>query len=391
MYLTAITGALGIPRSLFSINDTCRYVASAVVNLFFSTLVYRFGVRKMTVFGFLTLMASMTVYACAQTLPMFYLGGLLLGVGLTFTTTTMASSIVRRWFTKDIGRYTGIVFAANGVGAALAAQIAAPLINAEGDPFGYRSSYLVVGGILAVSTLVVGVLLRERPATAAPVEPVAVKKRAVIWHGIEFQTVKKRPWFYMTALMVFLTGYSLQGITGVYAAHMEDVGLDMGFIATVVSAFSLMLTGSKIFVGTLFDRRGLRWVLTICQLAAAVAFLVLAFLNKTSTGMVMAGVFALLYALALPLETLVVPLLVGDLFGTVSYDKILGIMLCMNYAGYALGAPTVNLCYDAFGSYRPALLMVSALMLVAWVISDLVIRAAKKEKGELSATISKGE
>ena len=38
LYLSAITGALGIPRSLFSINDSCRFITTAIINLFFGSL-----------------------------------------------------------------------------------------------------------------------------------------------------------------------------------------------------------------------------------------------------------------------------------------------------------------------------------------------------------------
>ena len=44
LYLAAITEALGIKRSLFSINDSCRYIATAVVNLFFGALCATIGV-----------------------------------------------------------------------------------------------------------------------------------------------------------------------------------------------------------------------------------------------------------------------------------------------------------------------------------------------------------
>ena len=46
LYLAAITKALGIKRSLFSINDSCRYVTSAVINMFFGSLVTRFGQER---------------------------------------------------------------------------------------------------------------------------------------------------------------------------------------------------------------------------------------------------------------------------------------------------------------------------------------------------------
>ena len=95
---------------------------------------------------------------------------------------------------------------------------------------------------------------------------------------------------------------------------------------------------------------------------------------------VLALLFALTYALALPLETLAVPLIVNDLFGAASYDKILGIFIALNYAGYALGSPVMNACYDLFGSYKPALLVFCLLMIPIIVLFQIAITGARKEK-----------
>ena len=65
LYLAAITEALGIKRSLFSINDSCRYIATAVVNLFFGALCARFGRKRLIAAGFACLIASMLLYAYA--------------------------------------------------------------------------------------------------------------------------------------------------------------------------------------------------------------------------------------------------------------------------------------------------------------------------------------
>ena len=337
MYLTAITGALGIKRSLFSVNDSCRYVASALVNLFFGTLVAKVGLRKMTAIGFISTAASMLTYALAENVWTFYLGGTLLGIGLAFTTTSMTSSIVRRWFKKDIGKYTGIVFAANGVGAALASQIASPLINQPGNPFGYRDSYLVVVAIVVVTGMIVVSLLREQPKKDPGVASANKgSTRKVTWYGIDFATVKKKHYFYLAAVAVLVTGICLQGIGTVYVAHLGDIGMRPEFTATLVSIFSLALTGSKLTVGWMYDRFGLPVVMIVCPIASVVAFVLLATLSATTAGMVMAVVFALLYALSLPLETMVIPLIVNDLFGSVSYDKLLGIFTALNYTGYVI-------------------------------------------------------
>lgn len=65
VYLSAITEALGIKRSLFSINDSCRYIATAVMNLFFGALIMRFGAKKLVGAGFFCLIVSTLIYANA--------------------------------------------------------------------------------------------------------------------------------------------------------------------------------------------------------------------------------------------------------------------------------------------------------------------------------------
>ena len=382
LYLTAITEALDIERSLFSINDSCRFIATAVINLFFGSLIMRFGFRKMAAFGFLCLIGSMVTYILADNIFVFYIGGTLLGFGLAFTTTTMTSSLIRRWFTKDIGKYTGLVFASNGIGGAVAAQIITPIIYQEGNPFGYRESYIFVTISVVIVGFLVVCLLRERP-TDAPITKVPVNKktRGVIWDGLPFETVKRRPYFYLCALCVFLTGFILQNINGVYAAYMRDMGMGKEMLATISSIYALALTASKVFVGWAYDRFGLQKVLYMCHGATMIAFISLLLITGIAPGtFAIAIVFCLTYAIALPLETLVIPLIVNDLFGSACNDKVLGIMAAMNYIGYATGSPLVNLFYDAFGTYRPVFLSFALLMPVVSIIFVFVIKASGKDK-----------
>lgn len=385
LYLDVITKALDIPRTLFAFNDSCRFISSAIINLFFGTFLYRFGVRKMTAFGFICLIASMLTYAYANQIYIFYIGGILLGIGLTFTTTTMASSVIRRWFTKDIGKYTGIVFAANGIGGAVAAQVLSPLIENEENIFGYRDSYKLVALLLLIVGTVIVLLLKEHPKDAKiDASTTKVKKaRGSSWVGIDFQTAKTKPYFWAAAVVVLLTGFSLQGISGVYKAHMRGIGLDPQLVTNIASIYSLCLTVSKIVVGAIYDRFNLRKVMLICQSSAVVAFLILAFLKTSGIGVVFAFAYALFFALAMPLETLVIPLIANDLFGTASYDKCLGFLIAMNYTGYALGAPIVNLCYDVFGTYVPILLILSVVTVITGTLFQFVISASNKVKQQI--------
>lgn len=381
LFLSAVTEALNIPRSLFAVKDSFRYITSALMNLCFGFLISKFGVRKLVAFGFLMLSVCAYVDCIADNVLQFYASGAMLGLGLTFTTGTMTSAIIRRWFKKDIGRYTAIVYAANGIGGALAAQLISPMINEVGNPFGYRNAYRMVALVMLISGIVIVALLRESPKEDAPaVCPKASKKRTERWIGIEYREAIKRPAFYMVAACVLLTGMMLQGIGSTYAAHLNDVGIDSGYIAMIASVSSILLTCSKLLSGVLYDRFGLKPVMLICQISGVLAFSVLLLINASGFGMSMAVVYTVFKTLALPLETLMIPLIVYDLFGDASADKILGIFLAFNYAGYAIGEPLINLCYDLQGSYKLAFAICAGLMLAVTVLFQFVLKLSQKNK-----------
>lgn len=406
LYLGKITETLGIDRPAFSVNDSLRFISQAIINLFFGAMLHKLGAKKMIAVGFTFLIASMLIYANADGIYtfiyrklyhqdpvfenikncvfVFYAGGVFLGIGLSLTSTTVASSLVRRWFTKNIGTYTSIVFAANGLGGALAAQIVSPMINS--GPYGYKKAYSFVAVLLLVIGILIVIFLRERPKDA-PVVAVSTKKKArgATWVGIDSKAALRQPFFYITAAVVLLTGFSLQGINGIWSTHMEDVGISDTFTKNLATFYSIFLTVTKLVVGALYDRKGLRNVMIICQSAGAVAFIALAITSNTVFGKTAAVGFAILYALALPLETLVIPLIANELFGSAAYDKLLGILLAMNYSGYALGGPAVNLFFQHFGDYKQILTILAVLTVILLVSFQFVISAANRKKKEILA------
>lgn len=382
LYLSAMTEALQIKRSTFSVGDSFRYVTTSVVNLFFGALVMRFGTKKLIGAGFLALIASCILYAVGSHVVVFYIAGSLLGLGLSWTTTTMVGCVVGRWCKENRGTIMGAVLCANGIGGALAAQIMSPIIYQEGNPFGYRTSYFLVAGILLAVGLLIMVFYRETPPGYVSEEGGTQKKksRGQSWEGIEYGKAIRKPYFYLVAVCIFFTGLMLQGVTGVAPAHMKDVGLNAGYVATVVSVSSLTLAVSKFLAGFLYDRLGLRITVSICDGAAILVMLILAVLNGSGTGKVLALSYSVLAAIALPLETIMIPIFANDLFGDKPYEKILGLFVSINTAGYAVGSPVMNWTFDHFGTYRPVFLLCAVLMLGVLVASQFVMNAAEKEK-----------
>ena len=385
LFLGPITEALGIKRSLFSINDSFRYIMTSIVNVFFGALIAKFGPRKLIGFGFLSLTGAALCYALAPNVFVFYIGGVLLGMGFSFTSTTMVGFVVNKWFKRNKGTIMGAVLASNGLGGALSAQVVSPII--ESSATGYKTAYIVIACIfLVVGTLVVLLVREPKEGEEEQGEAVAKKRRGESWIGVDSNAVLKKAYCWGTLFCIFLFGLTLNGITGISAAHMRDVGLDPTYVATVVSCHSLSLAGFKFLCGFLYDRFGLRVTVAISTLTGVGVMITLASVTNTTMGMVLAMVYGVFSSLALPLETVMLPIFASDLFGQRSYNKMLGIIVSVNTAGYAAGSLFMNICFDLLGSYRSALFIVAAMMAGLVIGIQLVITAAYREKKRVLST-----
>lgn len=385
LYIKAITDTLGISRSSFSVNDSCRFVATSIVNLFFGFLISKFGAKKLIAAGFVCLISSCLIYSFATNIFVFYIGGVLLGMGLSWTTTTMVGYVVNKWCSSNRGTIMGAILASNGVGAAIATMIVSPIINKSA--YGYQDAYRLVALILLIVFILVMLFFKNSPKNAEGEKSDVPKKkgRGQSWEGIEYSDAVKRAYFYSALVCVFLTGMMLQGITGISTPHMYDCGLDEVYVALVLSAHSLALTLFKFLTGFLYDRLGLRFTSNICMFTAVATFLFLANVTDSATGRAFAMIYGVFSSLSLPLETIMLPIYASDLFGEKSFSKILGLFVSVNTAGYALGAPVSNLCFDLTGSYNIALYISSVLMVGVIIVMNLVITTANRKRKAITA------
>ena len=381
LFLGPITAALGFERSLFGFNDTCRYVFTAGIALFFGPLVNRFGTKKLIVTGFTALVLSITCYATADSIPMFYVGGCLLGIGLGLTTSTMVTSIIRSWCKgPHTGKILGLVLGANGLGGAAATMLLSPVITSS--TFGYRRAYFLIIPLLIVTGILACIFLADPPEGG--ITAGKKKARGQSWAGLDYRMVRNKPFFYAALVGVFLTGMMLQGASGIDKAHMIDVGMDEAFVTGILSISALILTCGKFLAGACYDRFGLRVTLVICDTLAVSTMLLLALAAPTPAGMTFALLQCICSPLSLPLETVMLSLITNDMFGDASFNKILGIVTAVNYAGFALCSPLVNLCYDIFGTYVPILYAFAIIMAAVTVIFQFAITAAHKERNALA-------
>lgn len=382
LFLKPVTEYLGVSRSVYSINDSCRYVATALINLAFGSMVAKYGPKKLIVAGVFSLIIAMLIYSFASSVYLFYVAGAFLGIGFSWTSTTMVGYVVNVWCRENKGTIMGAILASNGIGGAIAMQIVSPIISSSAT--GYKNAYLLIAATLTVLLVLLVIFFKDKPKNSEGELSKELgkgkKKRGQEWVGIDFKVLIKKWWFYLALVCVFFTGFVLQGITGISAAHMGDVGLASAFVATVMSAHSIALACFKFLTGFIYDKFGLRITMSVCSIAAIVVMILLSLVTNSTTGMVFAMCYGVLSSLALPLETIMLPIYASDLFGQKSYGKVLGIVVAVNVAGYALGSPIVNLVYSLTSSYMIALYGAAIVMAFVIIGMNVVISKAKKER-----------
>ena len=382
-FIGPITEHLGIDRSTYSINDSLRHITSAVVSFFFGTLIKKFGARKLIAAGFISLVCSSLCYALAENIWVLYLGGVLLGLGLCWTTTSMVGLIVNRWAKENKGTIMGAVLAANGIGGAIAMNIVSPII--ESHATGYKNAYLVVAVVLFVAGVIVVALIRENPKGKEnePVEISKKKSRGKSWVGLDFRDTKKKWYFYGAIFCVFGVGFFLTACNGVAVQHMKDVGLDPKFVTTIWSIHSLVLALFKFLTGFIYDKTGLRTTMLICTGTALVVVICLALVTPTPEGKILAIIYSVFSGLALPLETVMLPIIAGDLFGQRSFDEVLGLAGSANAVGYAVASPIMNLFFDIYKTYSYGMFICTGLLVAVMILMQFIITSAHKTRKKL--------
>lgn len=387
-YLKVVTEQMGLERGGFALSDTIRNLVTAFLSIYFGKFLLKFDARKMIAGGFAALTASFVCNAVATGYFEFYLGGVFLGIGLAWTTTTIVGVLVDRWFTGNTGTIMGLILAANGVGGFLSEKVVNRIIYgfdlsrsvAEGR---WREAYWFVAVLFAVAGVIVVLLIRNKPEDLGIgkirlAEKKKKEKRIDAWEGYELKEAIRKPYFFMSVFSVFFNGIILQAMVTLAKPLMQDVGIGMNVIDFGYSLYAFILLGTKVLTGVIHDRWGLKTVYTICSLGALFAVVLLLFQSPDRIHLTFIYLFVAPFAL--PLETVMIPLLTKGLFGTKDFSKMMGYFFAVNTLGMAVGTSASNLVYDIFKTYVPCLQVLIVLFLLSAVVGIFAITMAQKER-----------
>ena len=375
IYIAPITEVFGFSRSAFTAGDSIRYITTAIVTIFFDRMVRRFGTKKLFLAGLISYALFAVISAYATNLFGFYVGGVFLGLGVAWSSTTMMGVVINKWFDKSKGTVLGAVLASNGLGSAIAVSLLTPVIYEEGNPFGFRKAYLITA-VLVVITMALALVFYKDKEDAPNAEQVGNTEKPEE-DGPEFSEILKSPWFYTVIGCLVL--YTLTSVTTITTPHFTDIGFDATFVSLTLSISLIGLAVCKVLTGIMYDRFGLRVSTNICLITALISKVLLLVITANTTGKVLTVLYCILISFATPIETVMLPLIALDLFGQRSFAKTLSITSVLFTIGHAVNSPLVNIPFDLFGSYRISFIVSVVTAVVMIAVMNLSISKLKSK------------
>lgn len=309
--------------------------------------------------------------------PLYIAYGVCAGIGIGFLYNSSVS-VISGWFTDKRGLCSGVLLTCFGFSTLIFGGLAGRLIN--NPSVGWRSTFLILGSAMAIAVAVLGIVLREAPASAAVDKKInkETDKQAAVTEKIpgagEFTTKEmiRRASFWK----VFIV-FTLISSTGSCAiSFAKDFALFAGahenFAITVVGLLSVCNGLARIFSGILYDRVSLKstqWIISLFAVLApvcgAVALLTDIYVLEIVTLLLCGFSFGLC-----PTSTALYPKL---LFGEKNYASNFGVMN-LHAMVASFSATLAGFMIASTGSYMPVFIMLIGFAAVA---SALLISVRK--------------
>ncbi len=360
LFLNPLHAAFGWKRETIDGTFAIAAITVALVSPFIGMLLDRFPPRRIilpSIFVFALALASLS--RLHGGIGQFYLTFFILGLVANGTAQFAYTRTILTWFQKHRGLALALILTGSGVGSILIP----PLTQWTIAHHGWRSAYVLLGGIALLGLPLTALLVRNRPTSAirrdeAPISGVTVSKA--------FTSAA----FWILCGITVLSAFSENGLVTNLAAILTDHGVTARSAALALSVRGGSGIIGRLCVGFLIDRFSPQRIQTMILILASLGTLVLALAGSPAVALVGAG----LLGIGLGSEADVLPYLLAHYFGRKHFSVLYGLTWTAYAIGGATGPMFIGHMYDSSGTYRSQHIVYLALVAFAAAAISLMLR-----------------
>ena len=380
VFIIPITEELQVTRASFAVASIPYTLVSCAGTMLSGFLFQKFGYKKCAIVSLIVVAASYVLTACSNSLTVYMISKIMMGMGYATCFTAGAVRIVKSWFFKHQGLVVSLISMASGLGGSLMTVVLTNVIERQD----WRTANLVCAITLA-AIAVLYLLIKDHPEEMGlrpfgfgelPKTKQKVTQGTHDWPGYTFKELLGKPSFYLMTICTLGSCVCLYITSSVLVAHFQAQGFTAQESASLQSMLMLILAGAKVLCGALSDRIGPKPVTIGCMVCGVVGQYMLGCTADPVLCYIATGILAV----GMCMTALMSPLLTAPLFGYRSFITVNGIFMAMCSLASIFSNPISNNCFDVTGSYTSAFrgaALVNAVVLALYLV---LFALTKREK-----------
>ena len=360
LFLDPLHAAFEWKREAMGAAFALAAITVALVSPLIGWLLDRFPPRRIVLPAILVFAVALaSLSRLTPRIGQFYLTFFVIGLVANGTAQFAYTRTVLTWFSKHRGFALALLLTGSGVGSILIPPLTEWMIQHRG----WRSGFLLLGGIALLGFPLTAMLLRNRPEA----EIVRADHRA---GGATVGAALRSSAFWILAFITIFSAFSENGLVTNLAAILTQHGLTAASAAVALSVRGGAGIIGRLCIGFSIDRVSPQRIQTFVLALAALGTLILAFAGTGPVALVGAGILGV----GLGSEADVGPYLLARYFGRRHFSVLYG----LTWTAYAIGGGTgplwIGHLYDRAGSYQPRFVVYLAAVAFAAVILSLFLR-----------------
>jgi predicted MFS family arabinose efflux permease len=365
LFLDPLHAAFGWKREAMGGAFALAAITVALVSPLIGLLLDRFPPRRIILPGILVFaIALATLSRLTPHIVQFYLTFFVLGLVANATAQFAYARTVLTWFTSHRGFALALLLTGSGVGSILIPPLTEWMIQHHG----WRSAFLLLGGIAILGFPLTAVLVRNRPEAAI----VRTEHRADT--GVTVAAALRTTAFWILAFITILSAFSENGLVTNLASILTQHGVLAASAALALSVRGGASIIGRLGVGFAIDRVSPERIQSLVLALAAAGTLILAFAGSAWAALLGAAVLGVV----LGSEADVGPYLLARYFGRRHFSMLYG----LTWTAYAIGGATgplwIGHLYDRAGAYLPRFIVYLAAVAFGAVILSFFLQSGRE-------------
>lgn len=372
IFLLPITQDLGVTTTTLTLASTYAVFIHFFWTPLTGKIINRKSIRILIAIGAFGTGLSMVLTGLITNVYQYYAIYLFREIISVFALMLPFATLTARWFGKENRSFaTSMVFVGISLGGVLLSKPLTSLV----ETIGWRLSYQMYGlvGMLVIAPLAL-LIVRDYPdnyqeilAEEAPAEKAA---------KIDFISLLKNKQFLL--LCLGMSGISFVGCSLYHmSSYVQSVGFSAQTGATVISLYNFVCIFSKMTMGKLFDKKGMKAGILFGAVGLLVSYsLMTVSLFVPNLALIM--VMAVFYGIGNTCQSITAPSMVAGIFGVANYSEVYAKMSTITLVVSAVSTPIISFFYESSGSYLIPWLMCIGFSVIS--TAGLMAAAINKEK-----------